>query len=481
MQITLHSVKIRPERQRKDLGDLESLKASILAVGTLINPIVIEQAGEDGLFYLIAGERRYTAWSQLHSEGLIGDVIPATLFSSLDEPSRQLIELEENIKRKDLTWQEQVSAIVKLKELKAFETGTELAEYLGFHPSHINRMLAVWDMRENEKIWNAETLSSAYTVCKRESARTLSTAVSDLSFIISNFNGESNNDTISPISTPSPERKTTPHTGPSAAPSTTKQDDHGGVPTLPNENRATSSDERGSSCRIINDDFISWAKSYNGKPFNLIHLDFPYGINHDRSRQGNTATFGTYEDSEDIYKTLVDALLENQDHLISESAHCICWLSLRFLEWTKKRFAEAGWDCHLQPFIWHKSDNKGILADTMCGMRNVGEYALLLNRGRRPVIKNISNIFPHPTTKRFHASEKPLPVLEQLFSALCDEHSRVLDPTCGSGTSIQTALKFNAEEALGIELDADFAQKAQEWLLEAQREADLYKNIKLEF
>ena len=104
-----------------------------------------------------------------------------------------------------------------------------------------------------------------------------------------------------------------------------------------------------------------------------------------------------------------------------------------------------------------------------------------MNRGRRPVIKNISNIFPHPTTKRFHASEKPLPVLEQLFSALCDEHSRVLDPTCGSGTSIQTALKFNAEEALGIELDADFAQKAQEWLLEAQREADLYKNIKLEF
>lgn len=118
----------------------------------------------------------------------------------------------------------------------------------------------------------------------------------------------------------------------------------------------------------------------------------------------------------------------------------------------------------MQPFIWHKSDNKGIIADTQCGMRNVGEYALIFNRGRYPVLKNISNIFPHPTTKRFHASEKPIPVLERLFEAFVDEKTRLLDPTCGSGTAIIAGAKAGAEECLGIELDEDFAKKAQEWL-----------------
>ena len=118
----------------------------------------------------------------------------------------------------------------------------------------------------------------------------------------------------------------------------------------------------------------------------------------------------------------------------------------------------------MQPFIWFKKDNKGIIADKDCGLRNVGEYALIFNRGRRKVCKNISNIFPWQTTKKFHASEKPGPMLDYLFSGLADETSRVLDPTCGSGTAIHAAMHANAELALGLELDQGFAEKAKEWL-----------------
>lgn len=484
MEITLDSIRIRPERQRKDLGDLESLKASLLAVGTLINPIVVEQDSVDGLFYLIAGERRLTAWKALAEEGRLGDTIPARLFSELDETSRQLIELEENIKRKDLTWQESVQAIMRVNELKGFQTNEELAEYLGFHQSHISRIRSVWDMRDNEKIWGADTLSNAYTVCKRESARILSSATSDLSYLISNFmQGESNESNLSTVSTPSAKRESASQPGTSGTTSPAKQNDRGGISTLPSEVRSPEpgSEDPAPEYQILNGDFLKWAREYNGKPFNLLHLDFPYGINHDRSKQGNTASFGTYEDSEDIYKTLVTTLLENQDRLIAQSAHCVCWLSLRFLEWTKEQFAKAGWDCHLQPFIWHKSDNKGIIADTQCGMRNVCEYALLFNRGRRPVIKNISNLVSHPTTKKFHASEKPIPVVERLYEALCDGCSRVLDPTCGSGTAITSAMKFGAECAIGLELDPDFAEKAQAWLADEKKTRAAYQGFELQF
>ena len=216
--------------------------------------------------------------------------------------------------------------------------------------------------------------------------------------------------------------------------------------------------------QIQQGDFFQFASSYKGIPFNLIHCDFPYGIEHSRSEQGSTATYGTYEDTADLYMSLIQTLLKYKDQLIAPSAHVVVWLSLRYEEWTKQEFAKHGFTWNMQPFIWFKKDNKGIIADKDCGLRNVGEYALIFNRGRRKVCKNISNIFPWQTTKKFHASEKPGPMLDYLFSGLADETSRVLDPTCGSGTAIHAAMHANTELALGLELDQGFAEKAKEWL-----------------
>jgi ParB-like chromosome segregation protein Spo0J len=81
------------ERRREDFGDLEGLAESINKY-TLLQPIVV-----DGENNLVAGERRLRAcrdvlgWSE----------IPARLFSELSEAERGEIELEENIRRKDLT------------------------------------------------------------------------------------------------------------------------------------------------------------------------------------------------------------------------------------------------------------------------------------------------------------------------------------------------------------------------------------------
>ena len=440
MKLKLNQIKIRPERQRKDLGDLSELKDSILQVG-LINAVVVEPAEEPDTYYLIAGERRLTSWTQLVEEGKLEDSISANLFTDLDEPTRQLIELEENVKRKDLTWQEYVQAVVKLYNLKGFKSNVEAEAYLGISDSMLSRITQVHAQLDNPRVAEAQNLSAAYTIVHRENARTLD----NMSLELTDFFQNTIKEEPQNVTTISKEISLEPK--PSTSPSQvqvvdTKQDNY----------------------RIQQGDFKTWATSYRGKPFDLLHLDFPYGINHDRSQQGNTAAYGTYEDSEDIYKELVRTLLDNQDSIVAPKAHCICWLSYRYAEWTKQEFAKAGWGCHMQPLIWHKSDNKGIIADTQCGFRNVGEYALFFNRGRKTVVKNVSNIYSGPTTKRFHASEKPLPMLKHFFSGLCDHHSRVLDPTCGSGTSIMAAEFYGAEEALGLELNAEFAKKAQEYL-----------------
>lgn len=47
-------------------------------------------------------------------------------------------------------------------------------------------------------------------------------------------------------------------------------------------------------------------------------------------------------------------------------------------------------------------------------------------------------------------------MLEHFFRMLVDEHSRVLDPTCGSGMAIKAAEAAGAAFALGLERDLDF-------------------------
>ena len=96
----------RDERQRRKI-EVDDLQASIAARG-LLQPIIIERA----TLRLVAGERRLTSCKNLgHTE------ILCRWAESLSNIERQLIELEENIKRQDLEWQEIVGTVYKVHKL----------------------------------------------------------------------------------------------------------------------------------------------------------------------------------------------------------------------------------------------------------------------------------------------------------------------------------------------------------------------------
>lgn len=84
------------ERRREDYGDLASLSNSIERYG-LLHPIVIDDEGN-----LVAGGRR------LEAVKLLGwSSVAVTRLGELSENERRAIELEENLRRKDLTTYEQ--------------------------------------------------------------------------------------------------------------------------------------------------------------------------------------------------------------------------------------------------------------------------------------------------------------------------------------------------------------------------------------
>jgi len=91
MKLEIRAVKIRA-RLREDLGNLDGLAASIRDYG-LIHPIVVD---EDNV--LVAGQRRVAACKSI---GLT--TIDARRFGELTPAERRVIELEENLHRKDLT------------------------------------------------------------------------------------------------------------------------------------------------------------------------------------------------------------------------------------------------------------------------------------------------------------------------------------------------------------------------------------------
>jgi DNA modification methylase len=98
------------ERVRLDKGNIDELAKSIAQVG-LVQPIVISRVNT-----LIAGERRMTALKRLGIKTLI-HAKHYIYNDELDELKLKAMEIEENVRRKNLTWQEEILAKKRLLEI----------------------------------------------------------------------------------------------------------------------------------------------------------------------------------------------------------------------------------------------------------------------------------------------------------------------------------------------------------------------------
>ena len=111
-------------RMRKYPGNIEELGSSLARFG-LMTPIVLDNDNN-----LIAGHRRILAAKHIGWRD-----IPFRRMDALDPILRQELELEENVRRKDLEWQEEVVGLYKLymaKQSRYGEKGNPLAENGGY-------------------------------------------------------------------------------------------------------------------------------------------------------------------------------------------------------------------------------------------------------------------------------------------------------------------------------------------------------------
>jgi ParB family transcriptional regulator, chromosome partitioning protein len=428
----------REGRQRQQDLSVDDLVGSIKQFGVL-NPVIVTKD-----FQLIAGERRYIASKTL---GLLD--IPCRFVEDLSLDEAKTIELEENLKRKDLHWRDYVKAIGELHSLYEKQTPgwtqTGTSERLGIVPGSLSLILRVYRNIDDPKIAGAPNHRAAYNMLSRVDARGVADVMSSiLETTTSLFGGES-----TPAAPPPPD--------PFFSGGTADRDEAFAPPPPPVPPPAPES--------LLQVDFLEWAPQYTGRPFNFIHCDFPYGINAFAGPQSGRDKWTTYNDDPDVYWQLIRCLCKHLDKLMSHSAHLMFWLAgdieIQYRTLDTFRQLAPGLQFNTYPLIWLKSDNVGILPDPKRGPRRIYETALFAAREDRLILKAVSNAYAAPTNKDFHPSTKPEPVLRHFMSMFVDENTRLLDPTCGGGSALRAAESLGACSVLGLEREKEHFESAK--------------------
>ncbi|OYW77673.1 MAG: hypothetical protein B7Z37_03015 [Verrucomicrobia bacterium 12-59-8] len=404
-QVDITSI-IVENRQRTEIDEdkLQALMSSIGSIG-LINPIIIDSGNR-----LIAGERRLRACAKLG-----WDKILVRYNNTLDEKEKQLIELEENIKRVDLSWKDQVAALRNLHNLYCGLdpewTLEKTSQVVSLDPGTVSTYLNIANELNsgNKIVAGAGKLSEAKTALSRARRKEKENVINTI------------------FEDPKSEKASAPEV----------------------------TDDR----PVICGDFIQWSKTPQKNKFDVIHCDFPYGVNMDKSGQvaGN---LGLYEDSPDVYFALLEAFTKNYHNFAQPVSHIMFWFSMNFYSETREALSTIpGARVFPFPLIWYKDDGKGMMPDSMREGRRVYETAFHVSVGDRTIRKAVGNAFPHGLdATRDHQARKPPAMLQHFFQMYLEPGCRLLDPTCGSGAALVAGRALGAE-VLGIELDPEYVER----------------------
>lgn len=150
-----------------------------------------------------------------------------------------------------------------------------------------------------------------------------------------------------------------------------------------------------------------------------------------------------------------------------------------------------GFDKYI-PLVFIKNYSPQVLK---ANMRIVGatEYALVLYRDRLPKFRNGLKIDENGKNIRgtgrmvfnwfkwerdgkdipkIHPSQKPVNVIKQLIEIFTDEGDVVIDPCCGSGSTLRAAHELG-RNAYGFEIDRNFYQRAKDEMLAFPKETQM--------
>lgn len=401
-------IQIGPDRQRKEFlpQDLADLTNSIQAIG-LLHPIVVRTA-PDSSHTLVAGERRFRAITSIYDTfaeqiRCAGQLVPLGLIPCLDlgdlSPlEAEEAELDENIKRANLTWQEHAAALDRLHRFRqrqaaavsspeapvahtVADTAREVAGRAdGGYGAQVRKELLVAQHLDNPEVAKAKTVEDAFKVLRTAEERKKNEA-------------------------------------------------------LAAKVGATLSS---SSHTLLQGDSLALLRSadFDGK-FDVICSDPPYGM--DAHKFGDAAGRMAniqhhYEDTYETWLRFMQEFLPRSMGVTKPQAHMYLFCDLDRFHELKQMCEEVGWYVFRTPLVYVKTGGGRVPLPEM-GPRRCYELCLYAVKGKKPV----THIYPDviqagADTNESHGAQKSVAVFQNLLQRSINPGSQILDPCAGTGT-----------------------------------------------
>lgn len=409
--LSISDITIAPDRQRRVFNpdSLGKLSESISTKGLFHAPILRSESNT-----LIAGERRckaiellYTMGQTFSFDGIEVPInhIPVVRLSELSADDIYEAELEENIRRDNLTPQEEMQAVAKLHAFRlkqdpkhslkdtAQEVYADDKVSGGSRGESVRDALLVAEHMDDPAVAKAKSKPEAIKAVKKILQRNHAKKLAE------QFNLETSNKS----------------------------------PHIP-----------------VHGDAYETLNAMPSGIVDVICSDPPYGIGADN--------FGTmadnehvYDDSYETWQNLMRSVATESYRICKKEAHLYFFCDWRRFTELSAFLEEKGFDVWPRPLIWSKGN--GMLSRPDFGPRYTYEVILFASKGNKKVLGVFPDVLQHKAVQKpKHAAEKPVEVYVDLLqrSALPGDH--ILDMFSGSGTVFPAANRLKCR-ATGIEGD----------------------------
>jgi len=478
------------DRQRKDLGDIQGLSNSLQLYG-LIQPIVVTQEKR-----LIAGGRRLAAATALGWKD-----ISVVYRETLTDDELHELELEENLKRKSMTWTEETLTIAKIHFLKSQRSAIEgkswgqrhAAELFGMQVGTVNYVLRVAKLLKDElllpedqrRAWKCDSASDAWrnvilvdeqdrfnAELARRAQESANKKKQETQELVDGFVKEldstpleiENKDRILELRSKarlnyldlSELEARELYLSNKLNPSDKFDEYHKQKVSLLTEHFSIKLTDI-----LIHGDSIEFMNKNEGR-FDHVITDIPYGIDMDMLNQNNP--HGEMKDIDSVLKehdvdenmALMRLFFPAAFHCTKDSAFLITWCDIMQWQYMYDLAISAGWKVQRWPITWVK-DHQCMNQSAQYNFTKSTEIALVCRKPRATLTLPASTCVISASNEKArrdygHPFAKPHECWEFLITHVSIEGQTILEPFAGRGSGVIPILKLK-RNVIGVEIN----------------------------
>ena len=396
MKVKLDDI-IVGDRVRRDFGDIEGLAVDIQRHG-LYHPIILDEK-----YNLLMGERRLRAHKLLGMED-----IEVKFIKDADELTKKEMEIEENLRRKDFTWQEEITAKDEVHKIKQKLYGSAVKGHGGG-----------WGLVDTAKSLGESVGSSHQAIKLAEALRKYPELA-----------GEKNKSVAWRKFLRLEEAQLT-----SALAAKVK-------------------DLVTTECLVNGDSSVELRKLAD-ESVDLILTDPPFAIDLDKQSKLSDAWGGNvYDDEKYGVLNTLEKVLKECYRVLKNDRHIYVFFGVQHFEAIRVMLENIGFNISPTPIFWNKTS--GGLGSSPYAYASAYEIAFFAMKGRRelatPGKGNVFTVPRIPPQKKIHPTQKPSSLLRQIIEQSSLSGETVVDPYAGSGSTLVSAIE-TGRKCWGCELD----------------------------